>query len=91
MMAFLIGNQLNDKFSKAPFDTIRLSKNAQVGALPSYNASDVGIIKVKLPSLPEQQKIADSLSAIDTKIEALTSRLDATREFKRGLLQKMFV
>lgn len=48
-------------------------------------------LEFPLPSLSEQQRIADALSAIDTKIEALTARLEATREFKRGLLQKMFV
>jgi len=53
--------------------------------------SDMATIKFSLPSLAEQQKIADALSAIDAKIEALTARLEATREFKRGLLQKMFV
>lgn len=57
---------------------------------PAISSSDLANIIVKLPSLPEQQKIANALSAIDTKIEALTARLDATREFKRGLLQKMF-
>ena len=46
---------------------------------------------IQLPSLPEQRMIADTLSAIDDKIEALTQRLDSTQEFKRGLLQKMFV
>ena len=56
--------------------------------------ADWGMMKdfpIRVPPLPEQQKIADALSAIDAKIEALIDRLDATREFKRGLLQKMFV
>ena len=44
-----------------------------------------------MPSIPEQRKIADALSSIDAKIEGLTDRLEATREFKRGLLQKLFV
>lgn len=58
---------------------------------PAISSSDLANIIVKLPSLREQQKIADALTAIDAKIEALTNRLEATREFKRGLLQKMFV
>lgn len=53
--------------------------------------SDMATIRLSLPTVPEQQKIADALSAIDAKIDALTGRLEATREFKRGLLQKMFV
>ena len=59
--------------------------------IPHIYFRDYGKEKILTPSLPEQQKIADALSAIDAKIEALTARLDATREFKRGLLQKMFV
>ena len=46
---------------------------------------------IKLPCLPEQQKIVNALSTIDMKIEALTERLDNMHKFKRGLLQKMFV
>lgn len=59
--------------------------------IPHIYFRDFGKVKLQTPSLPEQRKIADYLSALDTKIDALTERLDATREFKRGLLQKMFV
>ena len=48
-------------------------------------------MKIKLPSLIEQQKIADFLSAIDHKIELEQTRLDRTKDFKKGLLQRMFV
>ena len=44
-----------------------------------------------IPSLPEQQKIAKFLTRIDDKITVLSNQIADASEFKRGLLQKMFV
>lgn len=46
---------------------------------------------IVLPNLEEQQKIADFLSAIDEKIEKEEKKVEELKEFKKGLLQKMFV
>ena len=78
-------------FFKYLFDTLRLSKFAQVGALPSYNASDLKTIKIQLPYKKEQQKIANFLSSIDKSIEKLGNQIDESQQWKKGLLQKMFV
>lgn len=43
------------------------------------------------PSLPEQQKIADCLSALDAVIEKQKETLEKWQELKKGLLQQMFV
>lgn len=43
------------------------------------------------PSLPEQRKIADCLSSLDDVINQIQVELSAWKEFKKGLLQQMFV
>jgi len=50
--------------------------------------------KIKLhlpPTLAEQEKIAEFLSSIDKKIELEEEKLKKLKEYKKGLLQKMFI
>ena len=46
---------------------------------------------ISYPTLPEQQKIADFLSAVDTQIEVEETRLETMKIIKKGLLQQMFI
>ncbi len=48
-------------------------------------------ITLQIPSLKEQIKIANFLSSIDSKIEQVQKQLNFTKEFKKALLQKMFI
>lgn len=61
------------------------------GAQPNISTKDIENFNINLPCLEEQQKIADFLSSIDDKIEKLSSKLEELKEFKKGLLQQMFV
>ncbi len=58
-----------------------------------FNISKSNFIKVKIaiPTIKEQTKIANFLSSIDKKIEQTQVQLAKTQSFKKGLLQKMFV
>ncbi len=58
---------------------------------PGINAEEYKLFKMKLPCLEEQQKIADFLSSLDKKIEAVSAQIELTQQFKKGLLQEMFV
>jgi type I restriction enzyme S subunit len=89
MMAFIPSG--NIIFFYHLFNNIKLSKYAQVGALPSFNSSDIGIIKIYFPSLKEQTKIANFLSTIDEKINRIENQITQTENWKKGLLQQMFV
>ena len=48
-------------------------------------------MKIPAPSIEEQIKIANFLSSIDKKIEQTQKQLEQTKEFKKALLQQMFV
>ncbi len=48
-------------------------------------------MEIKFPSLKEQEKIASFLSAIDQKIDLLDQEIEYVEEYKKGLLQKMFI
>ncbi len=69
----------------------RIQSLVNEAAQPNFGKQDFDKIKFSLPSLEEQKKIADFLSAIDVKIESLSNQISQTQNFKKGLLQQMFV
>ena len=57
----------------------------------NLGAKRLATVKYELPSFPEQRKIADCLSSLDDVINQIKAELSAWKEFKKGLLQQMFV
>ena len=51
----------------------------------------LGDVVLKLPSKEEQTKIANFLSSIDQKIEVVVQQIEQAKQWKKGLLQQMFV
>ncbi len=59
--------------------------------VPQLTAPQLSNIKVNIPCLKEQSKIANFLSNIDKIIEEEKKKLEDLRQWKKGLLQNMFV
>lgn len=59
--------------------------------LPIINKTEFSKFKIHLPSLAEQTKIANFLSAIDEKLLHVKAQTLQTQQFKKALLQQMFV
>lgn len=53
--------------------------------------NSIKLITISLPPFLEQQKIAEFLTAIDERIDHTTAQLTHTKQWKKGLLQQMFV
>jgi len=75
---------------EARYDELR-SLSAGDGGRGGLNLQIIKSMEINLPCLQEQAKIANFLTAIDDKITNVKSQLEATKKYKQGLLQQMFV
>ena len=80
----------NADFAKALFETVDLTSLVQIGALPSYNASDVEDITICLPNLSEQMKVGAYFKQIDNLITLHQRKYDSLVNVKKAMLEKMF-
>ena len=58
---------------------------------PGINSEEYSTLKIKLPCIEEQQKIADCLSSMDSLIQTQQKVVTTWRQRKKALLQQMFV
>ncbi len=92
-MAFSMDpNRLDSQFGQSLFERIDLTSLVQVGALPSYNASDVEDMAVSLPDhMDEQRRIGAFFDHLDSLITLHQRKLELLRNIKKSMLDKMFV
>lgn len=82
---FLIQYSNTDKFRK-------IMQSKLVGSTQVHiRNQDYFDTEILVPSIPEQEKIAEFLTAIDERIDHTTAQLTHTKQWKKGLLQQMFV
>jgi type I restriction enzyme S subunit len=61
----------------------------QGSTFTAVNGTDIKGVKLQIPPLKEQQKIAEILSTVDAKIEIVDQQISETQELKKGLMQQL--
>jgi type I restriction enzyme S subunit len=91
LMALLPNTELlNTEFLYYKIMLDGLYKIADTSTIPQINNKHILPYKLNLPILPEQQKIAAFLTAVDSKIEQLSKKQELLGEYKKGLMQQIF-
>ena len=75
---------INEKLRK------KISKLAKGSSISNVYNSDLKTLEIKLPTLPEQQKIASFLSAVDEKTQQLSRKKQLLEQYKKGVMQQLF-
>jgi type I restriction enzyme S subunit len=92
MMALIpLRKELDVEFLYSKIVMAELYKIADTSSIPQINNKHIEPYVISTPCLKEQQKIANFLSSIDTKIKSTNQQINQTQSFKKGLLQQMFV
>ncbi len=68
----------------------KISTLAKGSSISNVYNSDLKTLKINLPALPEQQKIATFLSAVDEKIQQLSKKKALLEQYRKGLMQQIF-
>ncbi|TMO06404.1 restriction endonuclease subunit S [Pseudoalteromonas sp. S558] len=69
---------------------VKWKKYNEATGVPSLNTSSIYSIPVIFPDKIEQQKIANFLTSVDTKISHLTEKHRLLKDYKKGVMQQIF-
>ncbi len=94
-IAIIRTDELNPYFLmnilKSPKVKSFIESDSTVGAQPSLSLWQINELKICVPSIAEQQKIGHYFFNLDKLITLHQCKLDALNEYKKGLLQQMFI
>ncbi|MDP1558937.1 MAG: restriction endonuclease subunit S [Nitrosomonas sp.] len=68
----------------------RIANLAGKQAVPIINKTQFSAVRLPVPELREQERIADCLASLDDLIAAQTQQLTALKTHKKGLMQQLF-
>ena len=74
----------NEKITEKINSVLELKRN-----ITCCHIEDIENLKIKLPNLKEQQKIAEVLTACDDEINLLNLKLENLKKQKQGLMKKL--
>lgn len=85
----------NSKFARYYFETEYyqkdfLSKSLLTATPKKINMEDLKQTNINLPSKEEQQKIASFFCLIDNKISLQDEKVERLKDYKKGMMQKIF-
>ncbi|NVK30121.1 MAG: restriction endonuclease subunit S [Gammaproteobacteria bacterium] len=84
------GSFISHSLSATSFQRELWRRSIHVAFPKKINLGEIGQCKISLPTLPEQQKIANFLSAVDDKVENLSEQVALLERYKKGMMQKIF-
>lgn len=83
--SYYVGQVYESELTQAQIKAI-----SQGNANININAENIKKLKILVPPIREQQKIAEVLSTVDKKIDLIDQKIAETERLKTGLMQKLF-
>ncbi|MFP9135490.1 restriction endonuclease subunit S, partial [Shewanella algae] len=83
--SYYVGQVYESELTQAQIKAI-----SQGNANININAENIKKLKILVPPIREQQKIAEILSTVDKKVDLIDQKIAETEKLKTGLMQKLF-
>lgn len=83
-------SSITAEFTNLVFQQINWLQHNEASGVPSLSKATIEKIKVDLPSLPEQNKIASFIILVESWLDNLRSQKSSLESYKKSIMQKVF-